>query len=120
MRIPGRFRRPVAARLILSVSYILDTAGLTVLAFDNLLYDQWAVFGAGTATLCVLVFILFTGYAALWLAVGAAWTYATIIEAVRGPSTLDRIGLCMIFAAMAAEAFAAYSGDRRAQREARQ
>jgi hypothetical protein len=100
-------------RALAPVSFMLATAGLMILAFDSVLYDQWAIFVASAGTIVLLVMILFGRFAAGWLGVAACWIYATAIEVIRGPNIIDRIGLCLIFVALALGALAFYTAYRR-------
>lgn len=110
-----KLRRPHLGRVVVSVAYGLATSGLLVLAStsDGLLVDEWAIVGASIATLGLLVVILATGEGALWLGVGAAWIYATVMEMLRGPNNLDRAGLSLVFAALAVGGLGAYTAYRR-------
>lgn len=104
--------RPHAGRVIVCGAYLIATVGLMILAFDDVLYDRWAIFGASGATLVALVAILVTGNAYLWLGVGGAWIYAVVIEMIRGPEGAAKIGLSLVFLAFAFGALGAYVANR--------
>ncbi|HSS11138.1 MAG TPA: hypothetical protein VLL25_14725 [Acidimicrobiales bacterium] len=100
--------RPNPARLVLAVAYALATTGLVVIAFDSLLYNQWATFGLAVLTLMTLAAILLTGYGVGWLVVGGLWVYAAVIATIRSTDPYEQAGLGLIFTALAIGALAAY------------
>lgn len=108
-----RLQRPHIGRAVLCTAYLLATAGLVVLAFDGVLFDKWAIFGASVATVLAVVALLVTGWGDLYLGIGAAWLYACLIEMLRGPGDKDRAGLGLVFLAFAFGALAAYTAWRR-------
>ena len=109
--------RPDLRRGVGIAGFLLATAGLTVLAWDNVVYDQWAVFGAGVATLAALLALAVTGWGTLWLGVAGAWTYATVVEAFRGPDTIERAGVALLFSSFAVMALGAYTVWRAERRQ---
>lgn len=107
------FKRPSAALVVVTTSFLLATAGLLILAFDDTLYDEWAIVGASGATIIALVCIALTRSPVYWLVVGAAWVYAAVIELLRAPNGYAKVGLSLIFLALAFGALGAYTGYRR-------
>lgn len=108
-----KLTRPHLGRIALGASYSLATAGLLILATDGVLFDEWAIVGAAVVTLIALAALMLTGEGWLYLIVGGAWLYATVIEAIRGPTSGDRAGLALVFLALAVGALAAYTAYRR-------
>lgn len=107
-----QFMRPTFDRIMRVSTHIIASVGLAILAWDHFLYDQWAIFGAGIATIIALLILLFTGKIMMWLIVAAAWIYAIVIELVRVTDTYAKWGVALIFLAMAFSALATYTNWR--------
>jgi FtsH-binding integral membrane protein len=108
--LPRRTRIP---RLIVAFEFLIANAGLLVLAFDKLLNDRWPIVALEVVALAAVVAVLKWGIALAWLVVGGVWVYASVIVAVRLTDTDERIGLALIFAALAFGALAAYLATER-------
>lgn len=106
--------RPPWVRVVICASYALSSTGLLILGLTpNVLFDKWALVGAAIATLLLLVAILTTGLGQLYLGIGGAWIYATVMELIRVTGTEEATGLGLIFLALAVGALAAYTAWRR-------
>lgn len=106
--------RPPWVRVVICAAYLLASTGLLILGLTpNVLFDKWALVGAAIATLVLLVAILATGLGQLYLGVGGAWIYATVMEFIRVAGSDERTGLGLIFLALAVGALAAYTAWRR-------
>jgi hypothetical protein len=107
------YERPHPGTIAILGAYVLATAGLMILAFDDALFDEWAIVGAGVVTLATLVVFYLTRHPVCWLVVAAAWVYAAVIELFRGPNGYEKSGLALVFFAFALGALATYTGYRR-------
>jgi hypothetical protein len=101
------------ARLVLAIAYAVAGIGVIVMAFDSILFNRWASVALEGVGLLLLVVLLRTGWAWLWLIVGAVWLYAATISAFRGVDSYERAGVALIFLALAFGALAAYVAETR-------
>ena len=107
-----KYHPPKVDRILRIGTYYLASVGLILLAFNHVLFDRWAVFGGGIATMFVLTVILFTAYVELWLLVTAAWIYAIVIELIRAPAGVGKWGLALVFLALAFGSASTYTAWR--------